>query len=85
MSTKDPTGAAARKLVTDVTSGCQMLDVSRDRFYRILRSGEIESYLDGRSRKILVASLEAYVEKRRAASKKFTRSRYLNHPAESAA
>lgn len=31
------------------------------RFYELINSGEIQSYTDGRSRKILVASLRDYV------------------------
>jgi excisionase family DNA binding protein len=35
--------------------------------YELLAAGELESYLDGRSRKITVASIHAYIARRLAA------------------
>jgi excisionase family DNA binding protein len=67
-----------RRLVTSVSGACYALDCGRDRLYELLNTGEIESYLDGRSRKILVTSLDAYVARRLSASKDFERAR---HPA----
>jgi hypothetical protein len=47
-----------------------MLDVGNTLFYRLLReSDELISYKDGRSRKIVVASIQAYVDRRVAASR----------------
>jgi len=51
-----------KPLVTGVNGGCRMLDCSRDYLYGLLNSGEIESYLDGRARKIVIASIEAIWE-----------------------
>ena len=65
-----------KKLVTSVKTACFMLDCGPDRVYQLLNSGELESYLDGRSRKILVASLKDYIARRLAASKTFKRARY---------
>jgi excisionase family DNA binding protein len=65
-----------RRLVTNVDDACAMLDCSKDTLYGLLSSGKIESYLDGRSRKIIIASIEAYIARRLAGSKQFTRARY---------
>jgi hypothetical protein len=59
-----------------VSGACYALDCGRDRLYDLLNSGAIESFLDGRSRKIVVVSLEDYVARRLAESKQFERSRY---------
>ena len=65
-----------RQLVTSVAGACCMLNCGRDRLYSLLGSGEIESYTDGRSRKIVVASIESHVARRLEASKQFERARY---------
>jgi hypothetical protein len=44
-----------------------MLDCSMTRLYELLNSKEIESYRDGKSRRILVASLRSYVGRQCAA------------------
>jgi hypothetical protein len=45
-----------------------MLGIGLTRIYGMLAVGELTSYLDGRSRKILVSSLHAYVQRRLAAA-----------------
>jgi excisionase family DNA binding protein len=65
-----------KRLVTSVNGACYALNCSRDRLYKLLNSGQIESYLDGRSRKILVASIDAYVARRLDTSKQFERARF---------
>ena len=72
-----PSAASNLKpLVTDVPGACQSLGCGHDQIYDLMRAGEIDSYLDGRARRIIVASLEAYVARRREASKQFERARY---------
>jgi hypothetical protein len=39
----------------------KVIGCGNTRFYELLNSGEIQSYTDGRSRKVLVASLRDYV------------------------
>jgi excisionase family DNA binding protein len=68
-----PRGELGR-LVTDVNDASRLLDCSRDKVYELIKSGELQSYVDGHSRKIIVASIERYVAHKLAASKKFTRS-----------
>src|SRR5262245_49023642 len=41
-----------------------MLDCGITHLYQLLAAGELESFLDGRSRKITVASIKRYVERR---------------------
>lgn len=41
-----------------------LLDCGHTRLYQLLVAGELESYLDGRSRKITTASIKRYVERR---------------------
>lgn len=72
-----PSAASNLKpLVTDVPGACQSLGCGHDQIYDLMRAGEIDSYLDGRARRIIVASLEAYVARRRKASKQFEHARY---------
>jgi excisionase family DNA binding protein len=63
--------------VTDVDGGCKRAQVGKDRFYQLLHTGEIESYLDGRSRKVVLASVDAYIDRQIAESRgSFQRARY---------
>jgi hypothetical protein len=81
-SSAEATDEGLRPLVTGVAGGCYILDCGRDRLYELIRSGVIESYLEGRARKVVIASLYAYVANRRTASKQFKRARYLRNAAE---
>jgi len=47
--------------------GCKIIGVGPTRGYELVNSGEIESYRDGKSRKLVFASLKAYVERQIAA------------------
>jgi excisionase family DNA binding protein len=40
------------------------LRIGREKLYQLLNSGELESYREGGSRRILWRSIEAYVERR---------------------
>jgi excisionase family DNA binding protein len=40
------------------------LKIGREKLYQLLNAGELESYREGGSRKILWRSIEAYVERR---------------------
>jgi excisionase family DNA binding protein len=67
--------------ITNVSGACAALDCSRDHVYDLLNSGVIASYLDGRSRKIVVASIDAYVARRvEASNKRWERARFYFHP-----
>jgi hypothetical protein len=45
-----------------------MLGCGHSRGYELLRSGELESFLDGASRKIVVESIKAYIARGMAAN-----------------
>ena len=65
-------------LVTSVNGACVMLDCGRDKLYELCRLGELESYLDGKVRRITVASIKQRIERKLAAAKTFERARYPN-------
>jgi excisionase family DNA binding protein len=46
-----------------------MLSCGNTRGYELLAAGELDGYKDGRSRKITVASIEAYIARQLAAAK----------------
>jgi excisionase family DNA binding protein len=61
--------ASLPALVASPNTAMRLLDCSRESLYRLLKSGELESYCEGRSRKIIVASIHALVERRLAAAR----------------
>jgi excisionase family DNA binding protein len=50
-------------LVVSPRRACHILDCGVTRLYELIGSGELRSYKDGASRKILTASIRAYVER----------------------
>jgi hypothetical protein len=62
-----PDGAPAA-LVASPNTAMRMLDCSRESLYRLIKSEQLESYCEGRSRKIIVASIHAHIERRLAAA-----------------
>jgi hypothetical protein len=57
-----------------------MLACSNTRGYELLAAGEIASFKDGRSRKVLVSSIRDYIEQRLAASAKSPPPRRRGRP-----
>jgi len=55
-------------LVVKPRTACRMLDCGNTRLYELLGAGELESFLDGRSRKIVVDSIRRYIAQRLAAT-----------------
>jgi excisionase family DNA binding protein len=51
-------------LVVRPRQACAMLSAGLTRVYELMNCGELESFRDGGSRKITVASIKAYVERR---------------------
>ena len=47
----------------------KLLACSNTRGYELLSAGELESFLDGRSRKIIVASIHRFIARRLAAER----------------
>jgi hypothetical protein len=46
----------------------RMLGVGNTRGYQLLNAGELETFKDGRSRKIIVSSIRAYIARKLAAA-----------------
>ena len=47
----------------------EQLRYGMTRIYKMIRDGELQSFIDGGSRRVLTSSVDAYVERRLAASK----------------
>jgi hypothetical protein len=57
------------RLVVSPRRARYMLDCGHTRLYELLKNNELESYLDGRSRKIIVASIHRHIARRLEAEK----------------
>lgn len=55
-------------LVVKPSRACFLLNCGNTRCYELIASGELESYLDGRSRKITVSSIRSYIARRLTAN-----------------
>jgi hypothetical protein len=53
-------------LVVKPKAACRMLGCGNTRLYELLNARELDSFLDGRTRKITTASIRLYIEKRLA-------------------
>jgi excisionase family DNA binding protein len=60
----EPSVTDARALVVSVNGAAAMLGSSRDRVYQLIRSRELDSYLDGTARRVTVASVQRYVDRK---------------------
>lgn len=59
-------GAAAEALLLKPAIAAERLSLGRSKLYELIRDGSIESVVIGRSRRIPVGALEAYVVSLRA-------------------
>jgi hypothetical protein len=59
----------AEPLVVKPKLAWKLLACSNTRGYELIATGELESFLDGRSRKIIVASIHRYIARRLEAEK----------------
>ena len=62
----------AEPLVVKPKLAWKLLACSNTRGYELLSAGELESFLDGRSRKIIVASIHRFIARRLAAERQAT-------------
>jgi excisionase family DNA binding protein len=53
-------------LVASPNQAMKRLQISRSTLYALLNAGDLESYTQGRSRRITVRSINSYVERRLA-------------------
>ena len=51
-------------LIVKPRTACRLLSVGNTRLYELINTGQLDSFLDGRSRKITVASIERYISRR---------------------
>jgi hypothetical protein len=56
------------RLVVSPRRARHMLDIGNTHLYELLGAGELDSFLDGRARKITVESIHRYISRRLAAT-----------------
>jgi excisionase family DNA binding protein len=54
-------------LVASPNQTMRAIQVSRKKLYELINTGELESYTEGKSRRIMVKSINDYIERRLAA------------------
>jgi excisionase family DNA binding protein len=54
-------------LVASPNQAMRAIQVSRKKLYELINTGELESYTEGKSRRIIVKSINDYIERRLAA------------------
>ena len=54
-------------LVASPNQAMRSIQVSRKKLYELINTGELESYTEGKSRRITVKSINEYIERRLAA------------------
>jgi excisionase family DNA binding protein len=59
--TKDQGNQSPEPLAVSPAKAWKMLDIGNTHGYELIKSGELESYRDGKSRKITVASIKARI------------------------
>ena len=55
------------QLVASPKQAMRAIQVSRKKLYELINTGELESYTEGKSRRITVKSINDYIERRLAA------------------
>jgi excisionase family DNA binding protein len=53
-----------KPLVVKPRKACVLLSCSHRRLYKLIADGELQSFKDGRSRKITVASIDQYIARK---------------------
>ncbi len=66
-SAKNPLSPDSAPLAVKPKDARRMLACGQTRLYELLAAGELQSFKDGRSRKIIVASIHRYIAKQLAA------------------
>ena len=74
MATIDPgiIGHAIQPLLVRPREAWRMLGCGNTYGYKLLSAGELESFVDGKARKIIVASIYGYIERKLAAARSAT-------------
>jgi hypothetical protein len=64
------TALAIEPISVGTKTAWHMMGISNAHGYKLIEQGEIDSYLEGRVRKVTVASIKAYIERKLAAARK---------------
>jgi hypothetical protein len=64
--TDTPTDDPIKPLVVGMTKAEALLDSGSDTLYDLIKAGELESYLEGKRRKITMNSIERLIQRRLA-------------------
>ncbi|MGY8660940.1 DNA-binding protein [Bradyrhizobium sp. UFLA05-109] len=70
MSNPELPGFLEGKIVCSPQEAQRAINCKNTRFYELLNAGELQSYMDGSRRQIVVASLMEYVQRRLEATGK---------------
>jgi hypothetical protein len=62
----------AERLVVSPRHARRLLDTGNTRLYELLAAGELDSFLEGRSRKITVESIHRFIDRRLAHERRRT-------------
>jgi hypothetical protein len=57
------------RLIVSPRRARHLLDMGNTRLYELLAAGELDSFLDGRSRKITIESIHRYISRQLTASR----------------
>jgi excisionase family DNA binding protein len=69
MSIRDTQLFHVAPLIVKPRDACKMLSCSHKKLYQLLADGELESFTDGRSRKITVTSIKRHIDARLASAR----------------
>jgi excisionase family DNA binding protein len=75
MSFTPSASANSDPLAVRPRDACRLLSVGNTRLYQLIGSGELETYLDGRARRITMASIKQYIARRLTAATVATNER----------
>jgi excisionase family DNA binding protein len=70
----------APPLAVPPAEAARLLSLSLARLYRLMRDGELQSYLDGRTRRITTASIHDYIARRLSAARTGGWQQWAHHP-----
>jgi excisionase family DNA binding protein len=79
VSVHSTTSNGGEPLVVSPRRAQELLDIRTTKLYELIGSGELQSYVDGRHRKIIYASIKAYVAEKAGRTPQRTASE--NQPA----
>lgn len=64
-----PHESFSKPLAVSPRAACKLLSIGLTRLYEIMNAGELDSFHVGRSRRVTVASIDRFIQRRLAASR----------------